>query len=217
VANQRPIRRGKIPFFRRKRRPTRWQAYTQEATNPTGEIASLLLPLASNDLLGPILVLIDGAQDVEPWADDQEVTLDRIVGSLCTQFTEVYTAVPTVVEQAHRVFARYGLLVAEELEPTTPPQINLWDSDALEQYEWMWLADVVPEESTSSIELDDTTTVVRSNLTRTPLDVRVRRKIGPSDQLLLYGSAGRMEAASAGDQQFFARVVPCLRTILMSR
>jgi len=216
MANQRPIRRGKIPFFRRrtKKRPSRWSAYTQESA-ALGAVASLLLPYAG-DVEDPLVVLVDGDQDVAPWADEQEVTLDRVVGSISTQFLRGFDVPPTVLEANHNLIARYGLLVVENFETTAPPQINLWDQDAFEQYEWMWLQDVVPEESATSITQNDES-IVSGNLTATRLDVRVRRKIGPKDQLLLYGSVGRMELEASGNFTFFARCVPALRHILMSR
>jgi len=219
MANQRPIRRGKIPFFRRKKRPTRWLGYSQAAVGNDGEVDSLLVPLASTSTLNPpILVVIDGGADVAPWADETEVTLDRVVGSILTQFVRVLDpGTPNLVEEMHQAFCRYGLLVAEETEEgAPPPAVNLFDSDVVEAYEWMWIQDVVPEESSTSIVMGDDS-VVTTNLTRTPLDVRVRRKIGPKDQLLLYGALARMELGFTTNSFFFARALPNLREIVMSR
>jgi len=216
MANQRPIRRGKIPFFRRsrKKRPTRWLGYTQEA-NGDGNIAALTLPYAG-DVEAPILVVVDGDQDVVPWADEQEITIDRVVGSLTTLFHNQLTDPPVSIALLNPPMARYGLLVVENFDTADPPLINLWDLDAYEQYEWMWLRDVIREESTTSV-LQDGGDTVQYNMTQTQIDLRVRRKLGPKDQLLLYGSVGRPDAPSQSGYMFFGYSIPALRVIAMSR
>lgn len=214
MANNRPINRRpwrKKPWSK-KVRPTRWNASTTTVDPETAAAQGYQIPVALQPH-PPLVTLVSGQIDVEPWADDQEVTLDRTVGTINITGTGFWdsgevTALPWPI-------IKFGLLVNEEISQETGalPQVNLFDQECLEDYEWMWLATVMPEFiSTRLISGDQFVTNFMLHL---ELDIRNRRKIGQSDELNLYGSFAN-DFVTPGSLPGILAFVD-IRTILMSR
>lgn len=192
----RPINRN--PFRRRpwrtKKRPTRWNgSLTLNNTEGNGEALPLtVLPTVGS--LGPLAVLIDGSVDVEPWSDEQEVTLDRLVGSFnFTGQSVIPTNSGTLVNNLP--YVKCGLLVVDDLEEepvTVYPNISLWNQEDYEDHEWMWRKAFFPENVYyNTLKVGTPTggstinglTVWNTNI---DIDIGVRRKIGPKAALCLY-------------------------------
>lgn len=206
--NRRPWR--KKPWAR-KVRPTRWNAATNGATDSV--VLNTLLPANVAAGLGgnqPLYEIVNGQVDVEPWADDQEVTLDRIVGSLL-----LYGATSRELDVSgypRPVIAKFGILVVEDSGGVGVPSIDLFDQEEFEDYEWLWLHTLVlPWDAylPNSSE-NEGYGIVNHTI---PLDIRNRRKIGQGDQLVMYGCFAAMASGWTVSIQTYLDV----RTILMSR
>lgn len=161
----------------------------------------------------PIGTLVSGQVDVEPWADEQEVTLDRVIGSISLRSTAFWD--PTVISVPPGVFVQLGLLVNEEVTSDIAGQtLAIFEQETLEDYEWMWLwGGYVEFDSTR--ELTATGFVTDSN-TRIEVDIRNRRKIGQSDELNLYATY-LMDTPDTGAGIPVVQATWSLRTILMSK
>lgn len=206
MANQRPINRRpwrKKPWG--KKRPTRWNAaftgYTPEVG--AGIEGVNVLNVGASPLVPPIFTLVSGQVDVEPWADEQEVTLDRLVGTLS------FKAQWDVGAGAAGPYLRVGILLHEEVSQGVDlPELNLFEQETWEDYEWLWLwSGTMPIIVTSNN--GDTLVALKEF----ELDIKNRRKIGQSDELVVYAQS------ADGDGWALSTViaVQAIRTILMSR
>lgn len=208
MANQRLIRAWKPRWKRGKRRPTRWNASFN--SNAAGVLNTYQVLPAGFGALAPCATLVSGQVDVEPWADDQEVTLDRVVGKFT--MASVYDraaggAVPPYV--------RMGLLVHEEAEIAGPGgldelELALNEQEVWEDFEWMWMWSGLLVVGVTSL---DGETLQASR--EVDIDCRVRRKIGQSDELLLF--AQYLNFPAGGSVGSNIELVADVRCILMSR
>jgi len=141
----------------------------------------------------PAVTLASGQTDVEPWADNQEVVIDRIVGNIGVSGVSYgqFTTLPSVL-YAPAVVCRLGILVQEEADATSAPAIDLFNDEQCEDYEWMWLRHFMPGSwnyipNTNPSEVPTAAVGFYETL---DLDLRVKRKLGQTDQLLLYAQYG---------------------------
>lgn len=215
MANNRPINRRpwrKKPWARSKVRPKRWNAVINGFDSEDPRIEPILIPMGPAPTL-PIATLVSGQVDVEPWADDQEVTLDRIVGSISLRATSFWDS--NVVIVPPNCFVQLGLLVNEEVTKDASGQtIDIFEQESLEDYEWMWLWGGYVEFDSTRF-LSGTQYVTDAN-TRIEVDIRNRRKIGQSDELNLYAQY-LMDTSSTGAGIPVLQATWSLRTVLMSR
>lgn len=187
--NRRPWRRA--PWRKANRRPHRWIALN--TTAGLGEDCVITepwaVPCAASAGVSPAVTLAAGQVDVEPWADNQEVVVDRIVGQINLQGISyvTYTEAPALAT-APATMVRLGMLVQEETDPTAAPFINLFSDEHVEDFEWMWLQEVVPN-NWNYLPGSSTTGASGWGWTHTiDLDLRVKRKLGQTDNLLLYAA-----------------------------
>jgi len=187
-------RRVRRPLLSRVKRPVRWfdGGSTVGQTDPPLVQTWSLAPDPSTWPAAGGRELIAGDIDLE-WMDKNEVVVERIVGDLAFSFLSV--PVPPSTE----IFAlvRLGILVVEEVESLAswvPPW--LFDNEAIEEFEWMWLNQFV-------IKGDPTVEagVVRG-YENVHIDLRVKRKMGKKDHLVLVGQFGNNFAI--GVDQFVA-------------
>lgn len=214
--NRRPWRRK--PW--RKSRPTRWNASTNQAND--GVILNTSLFITTPDGNAPIAALVDGQVDVEPWADDQEVTVDRIVGSIHLHgYFQSYFPSGTNTLANKVPLIKLGIVLVEEISKdpaSAAPTRNLFDQEDLEDTEWMWLWSGFPEPWSVRTAAFTTSGAPTANVFSTfamsiPIDIRNRRKIGQSDVLALYGEY----AAPGPEYDISVLSYTDVRTILMSR
>lgn len=223
MANQRPIRRPRVPAWKRgKRRPTRWNAVTNQADDAV-LLNTAVMPTIPNGN-PPIAVLVDGQIDVEPWADEQEVTLDRIVGNLAFHgYFQSYFPSGTYTLANKVPYLKVGIVLLEELSKdpaSNVPTRNLFDQEDLEDTEWMWLWSGFPEHFVqanvaAAIPNDGqpTNNIFTKFVLNIPVDIRNRRKIGQNDQLALYAEW----ASPSPEYDISVQSYTDVRCILMSR
>lgn len=207
MANQRPINRRpwrKAPWSRSAARPKRWNAAFEG--HSVGELTERILADAGVvPNVGPIATLVSGQVDVEPWADAQEVLLDRTIGRI-----HLYSSTASD-GHSYAPYVRLGLIVQEEVEAAGAGGVDevklaLAEQEVWEDYEWMWMW---------SGPLDfvwGTSTNLHWGKT-IEFDIGNRRKIGQSDELNLYGQSFRypaMDAAAVG-------LIMDVRTMLVSK
>lgn len=223
MANNRPIRRGRIPF-RRPQRPKRWGASVDAMEflpeiGQNGGLISTVIPSALTDAEAgsvPVQTFLVGEFDVAPWADEQEVRLDRIVGSIGIAGV---VGDPNPDLPVNPFVVRMGLIVNEELtDDGTADEVrrNLWDYTDLQEAEWMWLHQsvILPARDTNPT-VSEALGYVSFNL---PVDIRNRRKIGQKDELALYCSYSYFASSSLGPPSTFnVRIVPAVRMVMVSK
>lgn len=207
--NRRPFRRR--PWAKGKKRPTRWNASTN-SINEDFATLNTQVPLETASGVPPLAIIADGQLDVEPWADDQEVTVDRIVGSLL--FWGWSEAALAGHQAPIDVILKLGIVLNEELTAEDPaPIVNrrLFDQEDLEDTEWMWLHAV---HLTPAVTIVNAEGLVAYRYSYTlPIDLRNRRKIGQRDELALYAAAN----PTASGFDFSIQSYTDVRCILMSR
>lgn len=211
--NRRPWR--KKPWSARKKRPTRWNAVTSSGAAEAGAaVDHLPMPYGVGPQL-PVLTLVSGQVDVEPWADDQEVTLDRVVGDLNIRFWATTDTTERLLFLTPLI--KIGLIVNEEVTQDPSGQtLDLWDQETMEDYEWMWMTSFIPEFQYARTLGTPADQIVQEWNYSIHLDIKNRRKIGQSDELNLYGSWRAYDGTSGvntGNVEFTADI----RQILMSR
>lgn len=217
MANQRPIRRGRVPFRRGRRwisarRPKRWNAALTPVDSELARFTSVFLTPGVN-AQAPLATLVSGQVDVEPWADEQEVTLDRTIGNISLKATTTWDSAVTI--DPPDVYVKLGILVNEEI--TADPAgstLNMFEQETLEDYEWMWLwGGFVGADQFQTRALTGTQ-FVTSGWTNIYLDISNRRKIGQSDELNLFGQVV-VNGETLGAP--IVEAVYDLRTVLMSK
>lgn len=204
--NRRPWR--KKPWG--KKRPTRWNSSTNGATDGLALNTTVLPGGLTPGGEPPLAIIADGQIDVEPWADEQEVTIDRIVGSVC--FTG-YSRSASISFNPRNVLLKMGIVLNEELSGDgSLVTRNLWDQEDLEDTEWMWLKCFAVEPKAYSGDYVNGTGYFHY-ATTVDIDLRNRRKIGQKDELALYASY----VVTASDYEVQLLSYTDLRCILMSR
>jgi len=209
MANQRRIRRGRIPVIRpRISRPKRWGA-SSTVFDENGLLPGVIPAEVSNQGVPPFDQILSGEFDVEPWADEQEIRLDRVVGDI-----SLSGLVTSGLEPA--IFAiRMGLIVAEDVsdDPTADdPTRNLFDMTDLQEAEWMWLHQVVPSPVFCPEATPNPLWAYTYNL---HVDLHNRRKIGQKDSLFLYASYAK--EVNADISVWNVRLIHNLRMIMVSK
>lgn len=210
--NRRPWR--KKPWA--KKRPTRWNATTTPLDGFTAEVNSLVVPIGtpSTTFTPPLLSLIAGQADVEPWADDQEITVDRIVGTI--HIITEYSYDPTINDFGNDFHLKAGILVNEEVsQDIDPPGLKLWEQETMEDYEWMWLWSGITEWQNGTRYVTNSNVWARA-YNRIDLDIRNRRKVGQSDELNLYMAYAPFNFQDEGAAVLVSAIVD-LREIMLSR
>jgi len=166
-----------------------------------------LFQMGTNEF-GPNMILVSGQVDVEPWADDQEVTCDRIRGQITLMGSATDTGGP-----AFAPYVRMGLLVHEEAESesvgTDALKLNLAEQEVWEDFEWIWMWHGFP--TLIGFNANDGDQWLYQE--RVDVDIRNRRKLGHSDQLLLFAQYAPLSATQTVVIDGFAD----FREILMSR
>jgi len=218
MANQRPIRRGKIPFKRGGRwhdRPKRWAASTDSLETTSGGLISAVIPYVANeDVTGsePIASLLSGEFDVATWADEQEIRVDRIVGSIGIGGRVL---LDSSAEAPAPIVVRLGMIVSEDVTADLTadnPRRKLFDQNDLQEAEWMWLHQVVLEPTVYPGDAS------RVNYTyNLPIDIRNRRKIGQKDYLFLYSQFAILDGTETEFSGFNLRCFPSVRLIMVAK
>jgi len=223
MANQRPIRRGRIPFRgRRKRREARWiDAFSASSSNvagviPTGVIAvDTSVTLTDQDAsVTSVRELIIG--DDYDWSDDNNVLLERLVGSINVRALQGDDEVQNLF--AGFPLIRMAVLAVEDAKSTAAATANLtgislWANDSLQEYEWMWLW---------QSGAWDTETVWASGAgallnreTGVPVDIRTRRSIGQKDRVVLLASY--KYPINRLTDELSVQIQPMLRAVVTTR
>ena len=215
MANQRPINRR--PWrrnpFRKNVRPKRWNASSTQGALEVGAVADAYpMPAGWGGPVLPIATIVSGQIDVEPWADEQEVRLDRVVGDLNCIVVSGWDSNETSYGSPPLI--KLALLVNEEVTADASGQtLDLWDQETMEDYEWMWMWTGMPEHVTT--RLLSGTTFLTTWMFQMHLDLRNRRKIGQSDELNLYGSY--RPTLGAGGTYNLPDLYIDLRSVLVSK
>lgn len=212
MANQRPIRRAPFPRWKKgKRRPTRWNASISNFDAEDSRIEPVLVPSGPGASL-PIATLISGQIDVEPWADDQEVTIDRIIGSITLRSDTLWQTTSSATSPL--MYVKMGLIVNEEVtQDSAGTTIALFEQESLEDYEWLWLwGGYISTDPTQRV-FPNGVDVAYQATQRIELDIKNRRKVGQSDELNLYAQF----LSDTADNIGLVQCITDVRAILMSR
>lgn len=215
--NRRPWRRK--PWAKGKR-PTRWNSATNGQVDCLVNNTTVYCNDGDGNPRQPVVVICDGAIDVEPWADAQDVTVDRIVGDIILYGYAVQPAAPSAYQNSmHSPIVKLGVLLDQELSGTPPaglqevPEHDLWSQEDLEDLPWMWLQSVMPEQNGFSYVSPTTGTGFYTFRENIHVDIGVRRKLGGRDALNLYASW----SSPAPDFNTQVLLFADLRCILMSK
>jgi len=207
-------RRGFRPRRGQPKRPKRWSASSSfMVTDPSPG----LVPVSVVDALAlgdagqpPVDMILSGEFDVEDWADEQEIRVDRVVGDIAIAGNATQVGAPW-----SPICVRMGLIVVEELsdDGTAPdPTRNLFDQSDLQEAEWMWLHQTILTAPTERM-----TSNVIPYAYNMHLDLRVRRKIGQKDGMFLYAAWAAETNAYDGLMVVDLRLYHHLRTIMVSK
>lgn len=183
------------------RRPTRWiDGNSTGAAENVGVIAFTPLLPRPGIAVPPFyswVELVQGDIDLE-YSDKSEVTIERVVGDITIVSTQLFSPFDHTATGAVRFWVRMGILVVKEIEDIltwTAP--DMWDDEAIESFEWMWLNQtplIPPELGFLSSALDGQ--VLRFDANETlHVDLHVRRKMGKKDHLVLVSQYGSSLAA----------------------
>jgi len=238
MANHRPIRRGRIPF--RRRRPTRWidcgsvgllnlgptEPGTPDIFVPgqlTGYGVDVMGSGGTGGATSGAIELLVGDGDTW-WADANEVRLERVVGSIALQVSARALEADLAGNTNYWLtrmcpIVRFGLLVvAEEDEEVVALPPSLHESDDLEESQWLWLHQTQGGvgiqwafENASDLYLQ------RQAVVDIPIDVRVKRKISRRDRLCLVHEYGWFAGAVAEDISASVRFVHQLRCLVSTK
>jgi len=208
MANRRGIKRGRIPF-RGPKRPVRWAGTSVEPLGD-GSVGAFPIGLAGTQE-PPICDLIDGPNDVEPWSDANEITVDRVVGSISSFVNLAFTAEPANSFMLANPVIRYGILKTDG----TTPDVDLFDQAQIEELQWLWLH----QHTTDTARTGDVTAGAGSSGWSTfQVDTRCRRKIGRTDTLSLYATAGFLTGPlDSNIANLLITSIPLLRVVMLSR
>jgi len=229
MANQRPIRRFKKRFYGLSARPKRWAASSDylevELGGPPGLVATVIPSESVGGTVGvpPVQTLLDGEFDVADWADEQEVRVDRIVGSIGLQGRVSNTDSPAV--DGPPAIIRLGIIVHEEKSSdliANDPTRKLFNQADLQEAEWMWLKQVVVApphgDQRDGVEPGAPGYLAAYWVNMSiDVDIRNRRKIGQKDQLFLYASYATPQSYGLAEYTWAVRIIPMLRLVMVSK
>jgi len=207
MANQRPIRTPRNPRWRRGRftprgRPARW---LDASFQNSGDQCGIELPFAVECEPTTPAELLVGELDLD-WLDRNDARIDRIVGTI-SWFEEA----SNTGSQPRGTVVRFGILQTEDTDRLYQT-IDLFDSESLEQFEWMWLQQFSFNNNSYIFNDQDPDTFVRSASVDIPLDIRTRRKIGHKDSIVLYVQR-RLIGLPSASESHVVRYVHQLRCI----
>lgn len=181
-------RRVRRPLPLAMRRPVRWiEGNSSAGVEELPETTSFTLTPTLDTSLWPTAggtELIFGDDDLD-WMDKNEATIERVVGDISLVGFGLYDSPLNIVTQA---YYRLGILVVEEVEDIStwvPP--SLWDREAVEEYEWMWLKQGLLKPAFAPLVTADYRLWYNDEL---HLDLRVKRKMGKKDHLVILGQFG---------------------------
>lgn len=206
-----PWKRGSP--WRKASRPKRWSASSAGVDEPQGIFGSVLpneIGLFPNGS-PPLDTIISGEFDVEDWADEQEITVDRVIGDIALSGAVTFAG---GASYPCPLYIRLGLIVSEDLSDdpaASDPTRGLFDQTDLQEAEWMWLTQIVP---TPVYSQSAGVWLYNENI---HVDLRNRRKIGQKDVLFLYGAYAIDTADNGRVTVFNIREVHNLRCIMMSK
>lgn len=148
--------------------------------------------------------------------DRDEVLVERVIGTIVTNVAPLDNAIGGF--DPNWTAVRYGMLVVEEVEDlSTWPIPDLRDPEDLKDYEWMWLHMSTPyqmEAWTTQGSAPNLSSYVSASLTRHAVnfDIRVKRKIGKSDSLVMVRHFGVPSSAPeiGGNTHFETRMIRVL-------
>lgn len=213
MANQRPIRTPRTPRWRRGRftpRKTarRWIDCNSSRASETGlcDLNASFVDCDDTNSYQPLAILLDGDADWD-WADSSEVRVDRIIGSLSWYHAFTAAASGATIGQPPPITMRWAVLATEE-NHTTTPNIDLFDPENLEEYQWMWLSDSIGNLSHAGNSLWQYNTE--------SVDISTRRSLGKKDRVLLYAQYKYLLTPQAGGTGLQPRMWWQLRSILRS-
>jgi len=233
MANRRNIGRGRIPFRKGKRwisnaRPKRWGAVTDVVVDePIGSEGAILtvIPSALTEFTEgslPVETLLDGEFDVATWADEQEVLIDRVVGTI--SLVGDVSRSETVFIFPPPAIVRLGIVVHEDKTAdltADDPRRKLFDQNDLQETEWMWLKQVTLCSSEDSLSQGESLTQPYAYQVAMDIDIdlRNRRKLGQRDQLFLYAQYvfPNFTSGLGGAYVWNVRISQMLRIIMVSK
>lgn len=201
-------RRVRKPLPLALRRPVRWiEGNSASGTDEVPTITSFSFTPTLDTSTWPAAggtELVFGDDDLD-WMDANEATIERIVGDISVSAFYLSGSDPDLSPQIHHAFVRMGLLVVQEVEDIAawvPP--SLWDREAIEEYEWMWMWQGMLRETQQNFPTVPVGTSRHAWFLGTDdqhIDLHVRRKLGKKDHLVLLGQFGcgtLLEDASLG-------------------
>lgn len=188
-------RRVRRPIPLAQRRPVRWiEGNSAIGTEPLPAVSAFAFTPTLDTSLWPTAggtELVFGDDDLD-WMDANEATIERVVGDIDVTGFFIHTGSSWHLSP----FVRMGMLLVQETEDIStwvPP--SLWDREAIEEYEWMWLwqSHLVP--INAPVPLSSLTTpggeqFINYDTPTVHVDLRVRRKVGKKDHLVLLGQFG---------------------------
>lgn len=141
-------------------------------------------------------VILAGDQDIE-WADRDSVRVDRILGSVnVTAWTQLTAASPFAWDM-QGIICAFGVLCVEDTDNLFQ-EIDLFDRESVEEYEWMWLERRLMDAKFSFTQgpaNDDYIGAAFHQLTL-DWDIKTRRSLGKKDSVVLYSQWGWMSTLS---------------------
>lgn len=196
-----PRRRNNRPIRTRppgRRRPVRWidafSAAMQLAGEPPtpnpGVVPPGSITPAATLYTADYRELVVGDIDTE-WADANEVVVERLVGDITVKGRDSLPGVDSLFQVATSfigmsTMVRMGIVLVEDVDdsPTAINPPSLWEADDLADGEWLWLWQLgSPNEQHMLFEPADQLIRVWSHDYH--LDLRVKRKLGRRDRLVL--------------------------------
>lgn len=234
MANQRPIRAPRGRWRRGRRRPVRWidalsapLVFSELGNAEPGALGGgSIFPAGFGVTAGDLYSvsyreLIVGDIDTE-WADANEVVLERLVGDIHVRGVESVGVPPedTIISHWNELstLVRMGIVLIEDVDEQTatdqkPP--SLWSADDLADGEWLWLWQLgSPQEN--HVYIDETDEVVQRVWCHDyHLDLRVKRKLGRRDRLVLCHEFAVPAPTLVGTHS--VSVYPLLRQLVSSK
>lgn len=184
--NRRPWRRP--PWRKRTTRPTKWIE-----GNSHGSLAIEFCTLEGTDIAcepaAPRVVLA-GDQDIE-WADRDSVRVDRILGTCnVSAYYQSTSASPFTFDPAGIIVA-FGMLCVEDTDNLFQ-NIDLFDRESVEEYEWMWLERRQMNVSHTFMQTATNEDYLGSVFHTLVMDwdIKTRRSLGKKDSIVLYSQFG---------------------------